>query len=207
MMALLRSVLDRLTLYLPVLLMAALAMATYWLVRSTPMAAAPAPQAVLRHEPDYLMRQFAVQTFDALGRLKSEVSGAQAHHYPDTDTLEIDQVRIQSYDAAGSLTTATAARALTNGDGTEVQLMGGARVVRPAGKNAQGQVQPALSFAGDALQAFTETERVISDQPVVLIRGNDRFSADRMDYDHRQRVVQLDGRVKGVLMPTPRPTP
>jgi len=89
-MSLLRQWFDRLTLYLPVLLMGALAMSTYWLVRTTPPANIPAPVAKVEHLPDYFMRQFAVKTFDAEGKLKSEVSGAEARHFPDTDTLEID---------------------------------------------------------------------------------------------------------------------
>ena len=40
-----------------------------------------------------------------------------------------------------------------------------------------------------------------SDQPVVLTRGNDQFTADAMEYDHLDQVLQLRGRVRGVLMP------
>jgi len=204
-MHLLRQWLDRLTLYLPVLLMGALAMSTYWLVRTTPLVSAPAPVAKAQHSPDYFMRQFAVKTFDAEGKLKSEVSGAEARHFPDTDTLEIDQVQIHSFDEAGKLTTASAQRALSNGDGSEVQLLGTARVVRAATLSALGQAQPELTFAGEYLHAFINTERVISDKPVVLTRGADRFTADRMDFDNQQRVIQLDGRVRGVLAPSVKP--
>ena len=197
--------LDRLTLYLPVLLMSALAMSTYWLVRSTPLASAPAPAAKAQHAPDYFMRQFAVKTFDADGKLKSEVSGAEARHFPDTDTLEIDQVQIRSFDEQGNLTTASARQALSNGDGTEVQLLGAAKVVRAATLSALGKVQPELTFAGDYLHAFIKTERITSNKPVVLTRGVDRFTADSMDFDNQRRVMQLDGRVRGVLVPEAKP--
>ncbi len=204
-MSLLRQMLDRLTLYLPVLLMSALAMSTYWLVRSTPLASAPAPAAKAQHAPDYFMRQFAVKTFDADGKLKSEVSGAEARHFPDTDTLEIDQVQIRSFDEQGNLTTASARQALSNGDGTEVQLLGAAKVVRAATLSALGKVQPELTFAGDYLHAFIKTERITSNKPVVLTRGVDRFTADSMDFDNQRRVMQLDGRVRGVLVPEAKP--
>mgnify|MGYP003619097093 CR=1 FL=1 len=49
----LRALWDRLTLYLPVLLMGVLAMATYWLVRSTPTASTPEAAAAPQHQPDY----------------------------------------------------------------------------------------------------------------------------------------------------------
>jgi len=204
-MSLLRQWFDRLTLYLPVLLMGALAMSTYWLVRTTPPANIPAPVAKVEHLPDYFMRQFAVKTFDAEGKLKSEVSGAEARHFPDTDTLEIDQVQIRSFDETGKLTTASAQRALSNGDGSEVQLLGSARVVRAATLSALGKAQPELTFAGEYLHAFIKTERVTSNKPVVLTRGADRFTADRMEYDNQQRVMQLEGRVHGVLVPKAKP--
>ncbi|MFZ4623305.1 MAG: LPS export ABC transporter periplasmic protein LptC [Rhodoferax sp.] len=199
-MDLLRVAWDRVTLYLPVFLMGTLAMATYWLVRSTPVAPVSAPSAAAQHLPDYFMLRFAVKTFDAAGKLKSEVAGGEARHFPDTDLLEIDQVRIRSFDVEGRLTTAIARRAITHGDASEVQLIGGAQVVRAALPGA-GQAQPVMTFAGEYLHAFLNTERVTSHQPVELTRGQDRFTADSMDFDNQQRVMQLAGRVKGVLVP------
>lgn len=202
-MNVLRSAWDKLALYLPVILMGVFALGTYWLVRSTPALLAPAPTAVVQHEPDYFMRGFSVKTFDASGRLKSEVFGSEARHYPDTDTLEIDGVRIRSFDAAGRLTTATARRALTNSDASEVQLFGDALIVREPVQDKTGRLQPRMEFRGEFLHAFMETERVKSDKPVDLRRGNDRFTADAMDFDNLDRVMQLTGRVKGTLVPAP----
>ena len=199
----LRSAWDKLTLYVPVILMGVFALGTYWLVRSTPALLAPIPVPLVQHEPDYFMRGFSVKTFDASGRLKSEVFGTEARHYPDTDTLEIDGVRIRSFDAAGRLTTATARRALTNSDASEVQLFGDALVVREPLLDKAGRLQPRMEFRSEFLHAFMETERVKSDKPVDLRRGNDRFTADSMDFDNMSRVMQLTGRVKGSLVPAP----
>jgi lipopolysaccharide export system protein LptC len=149
------------------------------------------------------MRKFSVKTFDATGRLKSEVAGTDARHYPDTDTLEIDFVRIRSFNEVNRLTTATAKRALTNGDASEVQLFGDARVVREPGVDNTGQAQPRSEFRGEFLHAFMNTERMKSDKPVELLRGNDRFTADTMDFDNPERVMQLKGHVKGTLFPDP----
>ncbi len=201
MITILRQLWDRLTLYLPVLLMGLLAMTTYWLVRSTPQLVAPEATAQVRHEPDYFMRKFAVKTFDASGRLKSEVSGGEARHFPDTDTLEILQVNIRSYDEIGHLTTATASRAITNGDASEVQLIGHAQVVRAATLDKNGQERPALTFTGEFLHAFMNSERLKSHKPVELSRGKDRFTGDSMEYDNLERIMLLKGRVKGLLIP------
>lgn len=192
---------ERLSLYVPVILMGLLALGTYWLVRSTPLMAPSALETPVQHEPDYFMRQFSVKTFDGTGRLKSEVRGTYARHYPDTDTMEIDLVNIRSYNEAGRLTTATAKRAVTNGDASEVQLFGDARVVSESVVDATGQILPRIAYRSEFLHAFMETERVISDKPVTLTRGRDQFTADNMNFDNQDGIMQLQGRVKGVLVP------
>ncbi len=192
-------------LYLPVLVMGVLALGTYWLVRSTPVAEPSAPERVRGHEPDYFMHGFSVKTFDSAGKLRSEVMGDVARHYPDTQWMEIDVIHIRSFDAKGRLTTATANRGLTNEDGSEVQLMGNAIVVReaiPASKGNPEQVR--TEYRGEFLHAFMDTEQVKSNKPVELRRGKDVFTADAMDYDNVQQVIRLQGRVRGTLIPATR---
>jgi lipopolysaccharide export system protein LptC len=195
---------DRLSLYLPVGLMGLVALGTYWLVQSTPVSRAPGVMVPARHEPDYFMREFSVRTFGEAGRLKSEVFGAAARHYPDTDTLEIDTVRIRAFDERGLLTTATANRALTNSDGSEVQLFGKALIVRDAQVSRTGQSTPRIEFRGEYLHAFLDTDRVVSNRPVELRRGRDVFQAESMDYDNVQQAMVLQGRVRGTLVPVAR---
>ena len=121
---------DQLSLYLPVMLMGLLALGTWWLVRNAPAPLLPTTERAPTHQPDYVMKGFAVKSFDGTGRLQSEVKGAVGRHYPDTDTLEIDQVQMRSTTPQGRVTVATANRALSNADGTEVQLFGNAIVTR-----------------------------------------------------------------------------
>ncbi len=196
---------DRASVYLPVLLMGLLALGSWWLVRSAPSAATSAPKASRGHEPDYFMQGFTVKNFGASGDLLSEVSGDVGRHFPDTDTLEIEGMRLHSVDAAGRQTRASAKRALSNADGTEVQLFGDARVVREplaATSGASGApAQPRLTFAGEFLHVWPQEERVESTQPVTLTRGKDTFEADGLQYDNARQVLELKGNVRGSLMP------
>ena len=189
------------TLYLPIILMGTLALGTWWLVRHAPQAAVPTVATAPQHEPDYFMSDFSVKNFDASGRLQSEVQGGLARHFPDTDTLDIDQARMRSLAPNGRLTHATANRALTNADGSEVQLFGNAVVTRDTLALVGGRVQPRLEFRGEFLHIWPQTERVSSNQPVVITRGGDQFTADTLAYDNLEQVLQLRGRVRGVLMP------
>ena len=202
---LIREAWNQVSIYLPIILMGVMALGTYWLARNTPVFSLPETPHEARHDPDYYMRGFSVKTFDATGRLKSEVFGSEARHFPDTDTLEIDRPRIRSYNAKGELTVATAVRALTNADGSEVQLIGDAVVTREPGRGTDGRSTPLLELRSEFLHAFLNTEQVKSHKPVVLVRGSDRFTADRLDFDNVNRVVQLQGRVRGLLAPAARP--
>lgn len=201
MVNLMRVLGDRLSLYLPVILMGVLALGTYWMVRNAPLLISHGLETQVQHEPDYFMRKFSVRSFDGAGRLKSEVLGTDARHFPDSETLEIDLVSIRSFSEEGGLTTATAKRAVANADASEVQLFGEAHVVRQPTADKAGQVQPRMEFRGEFLHAFMDTERVKSHKPVELTRGNDKFTADAMDFDNLKRVMELKGRVKGTLVP------
>ncbi len=109
---------------------------------------------------------------------------------------------MRSVSPAGLVTHATADRGLSNGDGSEIQLFGNAVVVRDAAVGPNGRPLPRLEFRGDFLHAFLDTERVTSNKPVTLTRGTDTFTANTLDYDNLSGVANLQGRVRGVLIPS-----
>jgi lipopolysaccharide export system protein LptC len=200
---LLRRLAEHLVIYLPVLLMAALALGSYWLVRNAPLAAASSADKPLSHEADYFLKQFSIKSFTQQGSLKSELFGGQARHFADTDTIEIDNVRMHNFNQTGRLTTVTSAnRAISNGDNSEIQMYGNASSVREAAADTNGVMQPKMEFKGEFLHTFVNEERLKSHLPIVIRRGRSEFTADSLDYDNVARVINLQGRVKAVLQPT-----
>lgn len=189
-------VVQALSAYLPLLLMALLALGTWWLVKNTPEPDEARAARPARHEPDYEMRDFAVQRYTAQGPLRAQIEGDALRHYPDTDTLEIDNVRLRAVGPDGSVTIATARRGLANGAGTEVQLVGEAQIVREASTTSE-----AIDFRGEFLHAFLDTERVMSHLPVTITRGDTRVQAGAVDYDHAARVIRFSGRTRATFAP------
>ena len=104
-----------------------LALGTWWLVKNTPSADAPSESALPRKEPDYTMDHFVVERFDKDGRLKVRMQGERLRHFADTD----DHRGRPGAGARGGgrrpRHLAQARRAIANGDGSEVQLIGDAR--------------------------------------------------------------------------------
>ena len=187
---------EMLATYLPLLLMAALALATWWLVRNTPSGDGPRDAAPVRSEPDYTMQNFVVERFDKNGRLKARIQGEQLRHYAGTDRIEVDQARIRAVAADGRPTLAQARRAITNGDGSELQLLGDAKI------NSTGPRGEPIEFRGEFLHAFLATERVRSHLPVTVVRDGSQFQAAGMDYDHLAGLLQLQGSMRALLQPS-----
>lgn len=189
-------VFDTASTYLPLLLMALLALGTWWLVKNTPLLEVGRSIAAPRHEPDYTMSQFMVQRFAQSGAMRVQIEGDLMRHYPDTDTFEVDNPRIRAIGVDGRVSTATARLAVSNRDGSEMQLSGGAHVVREATAS-----DPAVDFRGEFLHYFQFSERVESNLPVVVTRGGTELRADAMNYDNLKGVLDLKGHVRSVMSP------
>lgn len=185
--------------YLPLLLMALLAAATWWLVRNAPQAGGAGSGRPLRHVPDYTMQRFTLQRFGPQGELRGQIEGQELRHFPDTDTFEIEGVRVLAHGEDGSVTVATARQALSDGRGQDVQLLGDAHVTREGGKTRQP-----LEFRGEQLRLRLDLDRVQSDRPVQLTQGRSVFNAAGLDYDHRTGQALLQGPMQGRLDPPGR---
>jgi lipopolysaccharide export system protein LptC len=54
---------------------------------------------------------------------------------------------------------------------------------------------------GERLVALPKQEKLLSDQPVEILRDRDRFIASGLDFSTRTGQYQLSGRVQGTLQP------
>ena len=191
-----------LSVYLPVIVMALLALGSWWLVRNAPQLADAAVVRAPSQEPDWTMHDFQISHFDAQGRLTQQVAGSEARHFPDRQQLEVREPRIRAVDTQGRTSTARAARAWVNDDSSQVELLGQAQVMRPADA-ARGE--PALRIAGEQLIVRPGDGQVQTEQPVLLEHGASQMRGDQMRYDNQSGVLDLRGRVRGVLPPRPQP--
>lgn len=188
--------------YLPLLLMALLASGTWWLVKNTPLLGEPGELAPARHVPDYRMAKFEIQRIGADGRLNVQISGAELRHYPDTDTLEIDQVRVRAIAPDGSLAIAEARQAISNGDGSDLQLTGNVylrRLAPGSGDNAPAQ----LEVRGEFLQALSNAEILRSHLPVTVRQGGTTLHAQNIEYRHLTGQVKFTGKAQGQIASRP----
>lgn len=184
--------------YLPLLLMAVLASGTWWLVKNTPLLGEPGEQAPPRHTPDYRMANFEIQRIGADGRLNVQIAGAELRHYPDTDTVEIDQARVRAVGPDGSLAIAEAKRAVSNADGSDLQLFGDVRLRRlppGSGENAPAQIE----VRGEFLQALANSEILRSHLPVTIRQGSATLNAQNVEYRHLTGQLTFTGKAQAQI--------
>ena len=193
-----RRLLDRLSLYLPLILMGILALGSWWLVRSMPEMHYADENKPVRKEPDYRLENFSVKSFDNTGRMTREVFGDKARHYPDVDEMHIDQVRVYAESETGVKINAKADKGVATGDSERVTLIGKAQAVRAA--DAQS---PRTELRGERLLALVKEERLLSSDPVEITRGQDVFTALTMNFNSKTGEYLLQGRVRGMLPPKP----
>ncbi|MDP3423209.1 MAG: LPS export ABC transporter periplasmic protein LptC [Burkholderiaceae bacterium] len=196
-------VLERLSIYMPALLMALLALGSYWLLRATPAAPKPEPERTVGHLPSDVMRGFAIRTFGAQGQLRAEVRGTEARRFADDGSMEMDRARIRSFSDAGVLTTAEADLVWTDAAHEHYVLQGNALVVRHGAQLPGAPALERIEFHGDHLSIWSDDRRVVSEQPVLLVRGGHRITAQSLDWSEQSRVAQLTGRVRAHLAAQP----
>jgi lipopolysaccharide export system protein LptC len=186
---------DVVSAYLPLLLMTLLALATWWLVNHSPRAPVADEARAVSAAPDYTMSRFALERFDATGRLKLRIEGEQLRHFPATDRIEIDGAVIRAVAPDGRVTLAHARNAIGNGDGSELQLLGGAEVTSERANDTS------LVMRSEFLHAFFFTGRVRSHLPVQVQLGATALRAAGLDYDHAAGRLELKGPLRAVMAP------
>lgn len=191
----------RFTLYLPVGLMAVLALISYWLVRTAPAAQQGAPVVLASTAPDYFLERFTAQSFTPEGRIGRQIQGVHGRHFADSKWTEVDGFKAQAYGKGADVLFAQAQHSLSNEDASEFQLRGDAQVLRPA-LDVPGQPsRPRALYRSEFLHVFTQTEIAKSHLPVEIEYGKHRFTADAMVYDNVAQILELKGRVKADFAP------
>lgn len=196
----LQRLFDRLTLYLPLLVMAWLAMGSWWLVRSLPTLWDAPPTQPQRKAPDYYLERFSTREFDAAGRQTRQLGGERARHYPQGDELHIDNVTFEATGERGVQVRASARTGVLLGEEHKVIFSGDVVVVRQ-GTEADSR----LELRGPRIVALQKEEKLLSDDPVEILRGADVLTAETMALDMKTGQYQLSGRVRGTLASRARP--
>ena len=190
--------------YMPLLLALILALGTFWLVRSMPKTgpAEPAPPA---NAPDYYLHDFQLRRYGAQGHLQDELTGQYGEHLPGPDTIHVQQATMHAINPQGGSTQGRANRAVAALQSKDIELFDQVRVVHQPAPDAKGQVPPEVTFESEYLQSTDSQEHIRTHRPVKITRQGSVITGSGMHYTNSSRTVEVQGRAKAVIQPSPAP--
>jgi len=179
--------------YLPLALMALLAVFSVWLVRQMPDAEAPQQALPVRGTPDYEMRGFELQRFGADGRTQAWLRGEALRHYPDDDRVEFDRIRLELRGDDGSWLQAESQRAVGPQDGSRLRMSGTVRVRRWAPGAEPSRDAPELELQTTELLAERDGRRLSSRAATQVLTTRAKAQVAGFRYEHGSGRLDFDG--------------
>jgi lipopolysaccharide export system protein LptC len=64
-------------------------------------------------------------------------------------------------------------------------------------------IEDDMQISGEFLHFFVNTDTLVSHLPVNIVRGKNRFKADKLEADNVNQFYLLKGRVHATLVPEP----
>ena len=182
---------ERLGGWFPLLLLAALAAATFWLDRLVQPPAGPRSVPV-NSEPDYIIDGLSAVRMDRDGRVKHTLHAQKMTHYPEVDMTLLVEPKFVTYADGSSPVTVTARQARMSGNGDNVYFEEQVRVSRAAfGTRSE------LVLETHYLHVIPDDNIAKTDKPVTIRDATAVVAASGLELNSETRVLKLQGRVKG----------
>lgn len=182
---------QRLTAWFPVLLLAAVAAVTVWLDRQVQPSEA-ANNAMARHDPDYIVDNFTVTRIGPDGAVRYKLNARRMLHYPDDDTTTLDAPRFVNFRGSDVTVTATAKTATLSSNGENAYLNDDVRLVRSAYAN-----HSELTVLTTWLHVIPNDGIAKTDKPVRIHDANTVITSDGLEFDNRSHILRLLSNVRG----------
>jgi lipopolysaccharide export system protein LptC len=177
------------SLWLPLAILLLLAAFSYWIEQSVQLTSNG--NGSERKDPEGIMENFDALRTDAAGQPHYRLTARKLKHYSDSKRTELESPRFVQLDAQNGEVSAVAQKATVSPDGHEVEMSGDVRVLRAARAG-----QSALSLNTSRLLVFTELDLLRAPGPVEISDANLTVHASTMEFNYKQRVVKLTGRVQ-----------
>ncbi|MDQ1316123.1 MAG: lipopolysaccharide export system protein LptC [Pseudomonadota bacterium] len=176
------------SLWLPLAMLLLLAGLSFWIERAV-QAPANGSQAA-KTDPEGIMENFDALRTDAAGNPQYRLTAKRLRHYSGSKLTEMESPRFARLDEEAGEVSAVSQHATVSPEGDEVNLRGDVSVVRAARPG-----QSAMTLRTEQLIVFPERDLLRSPGAVSLRDDTLDLRAGAMEYNTRQRVIKLTGRV------------
>lgn len=179
------------TILLPLVLLALLAILTFWIDYSVQVPE-PKMDGSNRHDPDYILNNFVTTRTDENGDLRYRLTAEEMRHYPDDDTTELELPHFTRFEVDKPFTQIEGKKGFVSSAADRIEFVDDVKVVRQA-YSGKGE----MVVVTDRLDVFPDDERAVTDRPVVITQAPKTvIHATGMIYDKKKQTVELRNRVK-----------
>ena len=176
---------SRASVWLPLVLVGALAALSFWL-NDIVQGARVKPPGPPRHDPDYIVGKFVSHQLAADGSLHYTLSARKMIHYADDDATRLEQVEFAAFEPGQPPVKVVSDFALLTSKADEVFFSGDVLLRREAVDK-----DPPLTIRTTYLHAVPETGMVDTDRAVVANQGADVVNAAAMTLNSKTRLLEL----------------
>ena len=176
------------SLWLPLAILLLLAALSFWIERSVQLT--ETGSEAVQTAPEGIMENFDALRTDPTGKPHYRLSAKKLKHYTGSKRTELESPRFVQLDAEAGEVSAVARQATVSSDGNEVVLLDEVVVERAARPG-----QSAMTLRTERLLVFPERDLLRAPGAVEILDDTMTVRAGAMEYDARQRVIKLTGRV------------
>ena len=191
---------------MPLILMGALTLATFWLVRKNTPPEKSALERVRLHEPDYIINDGALSALNELGNTKYRILGKKVTHYDDDASIDILTPRLRLFQPNKAPVTVKADTGHLDGDLTILDLIDNASIFRPAqAATAVEPASPRMLASSSYFKVLINDDIIETDRPITLEQGMSvMHSTEGGVFNNIEQSMTLSGQVKGRIERAPR---
>jgi lipopolysaccharide export system protein LptC len=191
---------------MPLILMGALTLLTFWLVQKNTPPEKSTIERVRLHEPDYTIKNGALSALNELGTTKYRILGNKVTHYDDDASIDILTPRMRLFQADKAPVTVKSDTGHLDGDLTILDLFDNASIFRPA--QAASASQPAtlrMLASSSYFKVLINDDIIETNRPITLEQGMSIMnSTEGGIFNNIEQSMVLTGQVKGRIERAPR---
>lgn len=178
---------------LPIVLLALLAGATFWLERATQVRESRVDKG--RHDPDFIVDRFVVRRYDDEGILRHTLFADRMLHYADDESTDVTAPRLIYHRQRP--TVVTSRTGWMDKDGEHARLDGDVRIVRAGATDTIGAPETVITTS--VLHVVPDDEFAHTDAPVTITQGETVIHGVGLTVDNKTQISVLSGPVRGII--------
>lgn len=168
-----------------------LAALTFWIDRAV-QPPQPKRDGSTRHDPDYIIDNFASSRADSFGNPRFSLAGVEMRHYPDDDSTDLVRPAFTQFSFKKPATRIEGQRGQVSSNGENVYFMDNVKIVRAATRS-KGE----LTVLTEYLHIVPDQDFVETDRPVTILQApRTVIHANGMEYYKKDGLLKLFGKVK-----------